>query len=281
MPQYATDRSYSKNRQMRKPIKAIALLIISLMLLSAFTSCGGEYELEITVFDDKNGKASVLRSRGKTLVLDCGNDSGTEVTEKLITENVGMVDVLIISSFAPEFFEGAARIIENFEVKSIYIPDYTPKAEAYESFMSLCDEQAIEPYIVEGSISFGIGDASVRVYAPVSSDSGEESELCLMTRVVCDDASFLFTSNAGETRISEFMQYDKNEYDLISISADSDCAASVKELITESAPDHAIISTQLTDTVKLLKDNDCEIYYPEKGTLQISCDGDDIEITQK
>lgn len=250
-------------------------------MLSGLVSCKEKPEMKMTFFSSENGDCTVITSQGKALVIDCGNGKGTAIAEYLNSENIHVIEALIISDFTDEHFKGASELMTDFDVNKIYVPGYYCEGDDYEAFLESCDRQALEPYKVDGSVAFPVGDTSVRVYAALNSIDVEKGDHCLMTRVVCNKRSFLICGDAGEERLKEFAEYDTNKYDLIKMPSHGGWYDSLNLLLENAKPKYAVISplegTDSQKTRERLDKEGCKVYSVEAESLTLNCNGKKIE----
>lgn len=268
---------------MKRSIRPFILCILALLMLSGLVSCKDKPEMKMTFFSSASGDCTVITSQGKALVIDCGNGNGTEIAEYLNSENIRVIEALVISDFTDEHFNGASALMAGFDVNKIYVPGYYCEGEKYEAFMESCDRQALDPYKVDGSVAFPVGDASVRIYAALNSIDVEKGDHCLMTRIVCNKRSFLICGDAGEERLKEFAEYDSNKYDLIKMPSHGGWYDSLNLLLENAKPSYAVIvpleGIESERTKELLDKEGCKLYNVESKSLTLNCNGKKIEFS--
>jgi len=271
-----------KKGQMTKPFRSILIITLVAVMLISLVSCKGENEMKICFFEEKSGDCTILTSRGKAAVIDCGNGIGTEICEYLLSENINVIDALVISDFTEEHFNGAVRVLSEFDVNDIYIPGYIQTGERYDDFITACDAQAIEPYMVDGMISFPIGDCSVRVYAADNSMDSEKGDHCLMTSVSCDKRNMLICGDAGEGRLKEFLSHNTLDYDLIKLPNHGAYYSCLEDQAKNWKPDYTVVipdsNIDHSKTVELFEKYKSDVYITDNGRLIFNCDGKKLEI---
>jgi len=253
---------------MSKNFKAILLCFLVFILLLNLISCKEEPDVHIKFFENDS---AALTSLSRAVLINVSINDAKAVTKYLKSEKVELVDALIMGDMSADILEGSSHILKNTDVDKIYTSADIPENEAYDGFLEALDEAAIDPYCVEGSLSFGAGDTSIRVYASV-----DDPEASLITRIVCNKKAFLFLGGADDKRIFEFMRYDENKYDLIKLSYDGETGSALSELIEKAGPDILICAKDSPDQKDIAKKAKCDIYELNKD-ICFECNGKRIK----
>lgn len=83
----------------------------------------------MTVLDVGQGQSIILRSDGKTYLVDCGGDYDEDAAdlaaETLLSQGVHRIDGLILTHFDRDHAGGAACLLTRIPAETVYVPDLT------------------------------------------------------------------------------------------------------------------------------------------------------------
>ena len=201
---------------MKKNRKAAALLFSAFFMGLSLFSCnekqGGAAsgELKVTFFDVGKADAILLQSETANVVIDCGEKGdGKKISKLLEASEADTIDYLIITHFDRDHVGGAAKLIRGFDVKNVLTPNYEGNVEEYDKYVSALTEKNITPMKLTEDISFTLDGIDYTVYAPKNNFYGnndsDENNFSLVTKVVHNKNTLLFTDDAMEQRLDEIM----------------------------------------------------------------------------
>jgi beta-lactamase superfamily II metal-dependent hydrolase len=203
-----------------KKIKHLAAVVISSMIaVSALFSCNSKNnipkdakDLKVTFIDVGKADAIVLQSETGTVVIDTGEKGdGKKIANILDESETTAIDYLIITHFDKDHVGGAAKLINNYEIRNILTPDYEGTSDEYEKYCKVLAEKNIQPTKLTADMNFSLDDVKFTVYAPKKTFYGEddENDFSLVTKVVHHNNTLLFTGDAMEQRLDEIMDIGK------------------------------------------------------------------------
>lgn len=201
---------------MKKNRKAAALLFSAFFIALSLFSCNEKQgssssgELKVTFFDVGKADAILLQSETANVVIDCGEKGDGKKIGKLIEENESeTIDYLIITHFDKDHVGGAAKLIRSYNVKNVLTPDYEGNTEEYEKYKIALAEKSITPMKLTEDVSFTLDGIDYTVYAPkkdfYGNNDSDENNFSLVTKVVHNSNTLLFTGDAMEERLEEIM----------------------------------------------------------------------------
>ncbi|MBP5430845.1 MBL fold metallo-hydrolase [Ruminococcus sp.] len=199
---------------MKKNRKTAALLFSAFFMALSLFSCHEKQEpaktgeLKVTFFDVGKADAILLQSETANVVIDCGEKGdGKKISKLLEASEADTIDYLIITHFDKDHVGGAAKIIRGFDVKNVLTPDYDGTVEEYDKYKSALAEKSITPMKLTEDVSFTLDGIDYTVYAPKKTFYGEddENDFSLVTKVVHNKNTLLFTGDAMEQRLAEIM----------------------------------------------------------------------------
>ncbi len=196
-----------------------ALLLSSVIAILSVSSCSSKEsvpkdakDLTVTFFDVGKADAIVLQSETATVVIDTGEKGdGKKISNLLKESDTTVIDYLIITHFDKDHVGGAAKLINNFDVKNILTPDYEGTVDEYDKYCKVAAEKNIQPTRLTEDVKFTLDDVDFTVYAPKKTFYGDddENDFSLVTKVTHHNNVLLFTGDAMEQRLAEIMDIGK------------------------------------------------------------------------
>lgn len=110
----------------RRRLRAVSLVLAAVFLtVNLSVLFQSERKLRLTVADVGDGTAVVLRYEGRTAILGCGGNyyAGGAVCDIMSEYGSSFADLLLLPSAREEAASGAKRVLETFEVRTLYIGD--------------------------------------------------------------------------------------------------------------------------------------------------------------
>ena len=242
-------------------------------------------ELDLTVFDVGKADSMVLTSENSTVIIDCGEKGdGKEIISYLEEKNISSVDYLIITHYDKDHVGGAAKVINNIEVKNVLAPDYEESGDEMDKYNKALSEAGITPKLLTGDLSFTLNNAEYTVYAPKQSDYGEDNDndFSLVTKITHGNNVLLFTGDAMEQRLEEIM--DIGDCDFLKVPYHGRSLDNLDDFLSAVTPEKAVVCTSKSefsaDTQKELINRNIEYYATcFNGKIEVKSDGNNIDIT--
>ena len=227
----------------------------------------------------------VLTSENSTVIIDCGEKGdGKEILEYLEEKNITSVDYLIITHYDKDHVGGAAKVINNIEVKNVLAPDYEESSDETEKYQKALNESGITPQILTSDISFTLDDAEYTVYAPKQTDYGEnnDNDFSLVTKITHGNNVLLFTGDSMEARLEEIM--DIGNCDFLKVPYHGRKIDNLSEFLNAVTPETAVVCTSESEftnsTKKELEKRNIKYYTTfQNGQISVISDGNTIDIS--
>ena len=278
-------------------------VIVLLSVVTCFTlcSCNGSEtnqketvvppaatnEFHCSILKVGQADAMILRTANHTVIIDCGEeDDGDEVVEYLQDNMIESVDYLFITHFDKDHVGGVPEVIEHVDIKQIVSPDYEGSNDAYENYRKTITDKNISPILLTENMSFILDDVLFEVYPPQKKSYAEgDNDFSLAISVTHGDNSFLFTGDAESVRLSEIMEQTDREYDFLKFPHHGRYNNKTKMFIEAVNPTYAVITCSEKnpaeeETISVLENANCKVYYTKDGNVDVKSDGSEIIITQ-
>lgn len=148
-------------------------------------------DVRMTVLDVGQGQCILLQAEGKHYLIDCGGDSETEAAdlaaETLLSQGIARLDGVILTHYDNDHAGGVANLLSRVPADAVFLP------EGQE------DQAPVLPtgtqLHVRQDLTLQWQDCNLIVFAPVMSDSSNESGLSVLFRG--RDCDILITGDMG------------------------------------------------------------------------------------
>lgn len=227
----------------KKPVLLLGCIIAG--LCSALLLSWNEHrqcDYQMSVLDVGQGQCIVLQSGDACYVVDCGGDVGssaaTLVVSTLRTQGIFEIDGLILTHFDVDHMGGAASLLSQMPVASVYIPDADGQLRQR---MELEEAYAHKINVVRNNAYFSCGDAYISIFPANLGTDGNNSSLSILFQA--ENCDILITGDlnaSGEKRLLETVRLPDIEILVAGHHGAKDSTS--KELLDRLKPETVVIS---------------------------------------
>lgn len=272
--------------------------VFALALSLVFILCGCSETKEITiqatgdfnftVLDIGQADAIVMQTQNHCVIIDCGEKGdGKKILNHLAENDIETVDYMFITHFDKDHVGGAAKVINNTDVKNIITPNYEGTNSEYKKYVTAANNKSITPQKITEKYTFTLDDVIFEVYPPKKSYYNEaDNDFSLVIKITHGENKMLFTGDAEDERIDEFASELSGEYAFLKVPHHGRISKQTQKLIKNTKPQFAVITDSEKnpaedEVTKILEKYGSEIYYTKNGTVLLSSDGKSLKISQK
>jgi len=251
-----------------------------------------------------NADAILLRLDDTVILVDAGeSDDYHTISTKLDGYGIERIDYFIISHYDNDHIGTAAQILQNYEVGTLYMPDYVRKSSLYDRMMSTLKVLGSKVTVhrlakaEDADISLPHGRVwinSTALYEPgavLGSDNShdlEENNYSLITSVRFGDIDLLLTGDAERERMAEFAALEETarwDYDLIKTPHHGGYDKALGEFIRNASPryctvcvgDESLVDFELKTAMRSVG---AAAYYTYDGEIRFATDGTGMTVQQ-
>ncbi|WP_066506546.1 ComEC/Rec2 family competence protein [Abyssisolibacter fermentans] len=287
--------------------------IISLLVVLILVLCGcqgnvntGEKEvvadvtsllsggLEVHFIDVGQADSILIKMpNSKVSLIDGGNrDDGDMLINYLKNNNIKNIDYLIATHPHEDHIGGLPKIIHNFNVSKIYIPNKPATTKIFMSMMNEIKEKNIETITAKGgNIIYEDDGLSYNIIAPNSNKYDETNEYSVVTKLEYKNVSFIFTGDAEKDSEDEMVSknYDLKA-DVLKVGHHGGRTSSNSNFLRAVRPQIAVISCGKgndyghphKEALDRIKNSGAEIYRTDLlGNITVFTDGDKLYVNNK
>ncbi len=266
-------------------MKKIISLIMCFGVAVLSVACGKKEtypDFTVEFLDVGKADSMIMYTENSTVIIDCGEKGdGKKILELLEEKGIESVDYLIITHYDKDHVGGAAKVINNIEVKNVLAPDYEEKSSEIEKYEKALDSKNITPVRMTDDISFTLDDVQYTVYAPERTYDND-NDFSLVTKAVYHDTSFLFTGDAMYNRLDEIMNIGKCT--LLKVPYHARQIENFGEFLNNVRPQYAVACTsedEFSDKTKKCLEKYSVKYYATcfNGNITAVSDGNEVNIS--
>ncbi len=268
-------------------------LLLLLFLLFLVTGCSGEEKgtlLKMTFLDTGKSDCIVIEAGGCVVVNDTADaDDAGAICAFLDERQTKRIEYLILSHFDKDHIGSAAKLIGDYEVGQVLMPDYEEDSEPYMALMGALEETGTSYVRMREATSFSLEGIVFYVDAPREAVYENDNNYSLITAVINGNNRFLLMGDAQKIRTEEFLESPaaKARYDLVKMPHHGDYNKKLKELFLTAKPRYAVLTPDAErtrveeETLALLETGRCSAFYTDEGTITVTSDGKNVAVSQE
>ncbi len=259
-----------------------------------------EHLLTIRVLETGKSDCILIKLDDTVILMDTADaDDYAEISDTLESLAISSIDYLILTHFDNDHIGSAAKVIEDFEVAEVYMPNYVRDSGLYRSLIEALDENAGRTSVTklndDTEIALPTGKLWInvsRVYSnlsheePIPEDS-MDNDLSLICGISLGEFSALFMGDAEKGRCEDFLAQTQyaGQYDFVKMPHHGNYNKALSDILANSGVKYSVICSDAfanieTKTVLLLRDLGALTYYSYNGTILLRTDGKTVECVQ-
>jgi len=249
-------------------------------------------ELEVHFIDVGQGKSILIKSGGKTALIDCGeNDQDIALTNYLRKEKIYTIDILVGTHPHSDHIGSMDTVIDEFDIGTIIMPDIPddiiPTTKTYTDVLMSISKKGLKVTPAHPKDVYYLGDAKLTVLGPVGIYS-DLNNISAVIRLDYGGTSFIFTGDIEKGAESDLV--DSNAIlnaDVLDVAHHGSQTSSTKDFLAAVSPKFAVISCGLDnsyghphrDPVERIYALGCEVYRTDlDGSVIFFSNGQDITV---
>lgn len=245
-------------------------------------------DLKVYFFDVGQADSILITNNGHNMLIDAGNNEDGHKLVKYIKEDLGITefDYLIGTHPHEDHIGGLDDIINNFDIKKIYLPDITTTTKTFEDVLDAISSKELTITIPKIGETFKLGEADFTILY-TGTNSSDLNSTSIITKMIFGKYSYLFTGDT--TSDIEKTILDQNiDIDVLKVAHHGSKYSSSLEFLEKTTPSYAIISVgknnsydhPSSETINNLKKYTNNIYLTsELGTILLTSNGQTIDVS--
>ena len=259
-----------------------------------------EHLLTIRILETWKSDCILIQLDDTVILMDTADaDDYGEISDEIQSLGISRIDYLILTHFDNDHIGSAAKIIEDFEIAEVYMPNYVRDSGLYRSLIKALDENAERTTVTklndDTEIELPVGKLWInvsRVYPdlsheePIPEDS-MDNDLSLICGLSLGDFSALFMGDAEKSRCEDFAAQTQyaGQYDFVKMPHHGNYNKALSDVLTNCGAKYGVICSDgfaniETKTVLMLRNLGVLSYYTYNGTFVLRTDGTTVECMQ-
>ena len=245
-------------------------------------------DLKVYFFDVGQADSILITNNGHNMLIDAGNNEDGPKLVKYIKEDLGITefDYLIGTHPHEDHIGGLDDIINNFDIKKIYLPDITTTTKTFEDVLDAISSKELTITIPKIGEKFKLGEADLNIIY-TGTNTSDLNSTSIIIKMIFGNYSYLFTGDTT-SEIEKLILKENIDVDVLKVAHHGSKTSSSLEFLQKVTPSYAIISVgknnsynhPSTTTIKRLKKYTNNIYLTsELGTILLTSDGQKINIS--
>lgn len=225
---------------MRKLLFPLIFIIITLL-----SGCYKNNDLKIHLIDVGQGDSILIQTpQNKNILVDGGNENTEHIVKRYLkNKKVSTIDFIIATHPDADHIGGLDNVINNFNVKSIYMPEYEYDSNAYNNLLYSCKKNNVNiDYMYKEDFIDLEDNLSISVLAPsfIQENSNANS---IIFKLDYKSKSFLFTGDANEKNEYDIIEsFNLEDIDFLKVGHHGSKTSTSDIFLKEITPDIAVIS---------------------------------------
>ena len=246
-------------------------------------------KLEIHFIDVGQADSILINNNNKYMLIDAGNN---EDGEKLVTyfKSLGIEEFeYVIGTHAHEdHIGGMDNIIDNFGIKTFYMPDVLTTTRTFEEVLDSLENKSIAFETPEINAAFSLENAKLNVLH-VGNDDKDLNDTSIVLKMFYGNNKFLFMGDAT-TKVEEKILNKDLSSDLLKVGNHGSYYSTSQDFLNKVNSKYAIIEVGANNTynhptqsvIEKFNKKGIKIYRTDKdGTIIATSDGTNISFETK
>lgn len=245
-------------------------------------------DLKVYFFDVGQADSILITNNGHNMLIDAGNNEDGPLLIKYIKEklNIDSFEYVIGTHPHEDHIGGLDDIINNFNIKKLYLPDITTTTKTFEDVLDAIERHNLSITIPKIGEKFKLGEADLNIIY-TGTNTSDLNSTSIIIKMIFGNYSYLFTGDTT-SEIEKLILKDNIDVDILKVAHHGSEYSSSLEFLQKVTPSYAIISVgknnsynhPSTTTIKRLKKYTNNIYLTsELGTILLTSDGQKINIS--
>ena len=208
--------------------------------------------LHVVALDVGQGQSVVLRSQGKTALVDCGSTSGERsagdvAADYLQSAGTSCLDYLVLSHYHADHVNGVRTLLSRVGVDTLVLPNVEDETYQKEAILQLATKYHINILYASQVEELSLGDAVMTVYPPLGKGSTNEEGLTVLCTAGTFDALLPGDMDSATEEVL-LSSYDLPDIELLVVGHHGSRKSTSSKLLQSLTPELGVISVGYGNT---------------------------------
>lgn len=223
------------------------------------------------------------------MLIDGGNNNdGKLLVEYFKEQNIKEFKYIVATHPHEDHIGGLDEIIDNFNVKKIYMPNAITTTKTFEDLLDAIERKNLSFTVPTIGEKFKLGNSTFTVIY-TGTDTTDLNNTSIVLKMTYQNTSYLFTGDATEKTEEKILNQDITA-DILKVGHHGSAYSTTNQFLKKVNPKYAIISVgqdnkynhPAISTINKLKNSNIKTYRTDQnGTIIIENNNNNITITTK
>ncbi len=247
-------------------------------------------EIRVHFIDVGQGDSIFIElANGKCMLIDAGErDYAGAVISAIDCLGYSKIDYLVATHPHSDHIGGMQRVVENFEIGNIYMPEAVSDTQTFINLLETLDARKLSINVAKSGVSINIDASTVAEFVAPVTIVDDLNNCSAVLKLKYGNKTFLFTGDA-EIPEEETIKADIS-CDVLKVGHHGSYTSSGKNFLTLAKPEIAVISCGKDneyghphkDALDRLQNAGIDKIYRTdiSGTITVSTDGKTLNVTE-
>lgn len=242
----------------------------------------------IKFIDVGQGEAILIALPEKTMLIDAGpTGSAPKIAQVLQELGRNKIDYLVATHPDEDHIGGMADIISSTQIGTIHAPNKTNNTATYRKFLTAIQNNNLQITLAEaGTIIDQTDSYKLEILWPKKdANFPDTNDYSIIIKLTVGNKTILFT---GDAPTSAILDSNPGHIDVLKLSHHGSRTGTTEQLVRKLSPTYAVVSYAVDNSyghpmqsvLNALRKHSVEVWGTgANGTITITCDGTDIDIS--
>lgn len=288
----------SNKSKISLPVLVIAVIVILVSVISSIkgnitnsnsvNSDSTNTNIVIHYIDVGQGDCSLVElPNGQSMLIDAGTkEYADKICSYISSLGYSKIDYLVATHPHSDHIGGMIEVVNSFDIGQVYMPRASHNSKTFENLLTSISNKGLSINTAKAGVQVLSNDnTSIDFIAPVGSGYDDLNNYSAVVRIKHGKNSFLFMGDAEDVSENEILANGSSlNADVLKVGHHGSRYSSTKDFLNAVSPKYAVISCGKDNsyghphkqTLNKLSNIGSSVYITyEKGTITITCDGND------
>lgn len=245
-------------------------------------------KMQVYYLDVGQGDSIYIKTpNGDDILIDGGNNNrGDDVVAFLKKYHVDDLEVMIATHPDADHIGGLDTVLQNFDVKSVYMPKVTHTTKTFEDFVLAVKNEGLKLKEAKAGVSLELAGVDAEFVGPVTSYGEDLNSSSAVLKITNGKNTFLFTGDATVKAEQDMIASGTDlQADVLKLGHHGANTSTSEAFLTKVQPKYAIVSAgkdnqyghPTAETLQKMQAHNIQVFRTdEQGTIIATSDGSTI-----
>lgn len=245
--------------------------------------------IKVDILETGKSDCIVINTGDMIIMIDTAEEKNLSTIYSYMEENgYEKIDMLILTHYDKDHIGGATGVISTYDIGTVIESSFVADTKHYNNYHNALSEKGLAPIKLMENYYFSSGGCDFEIDIPKKPKYhlDQDNNASLIVSMSYGEKRFLFCADALEIRIAEYIDDFPGVYDFVKLPHHGSCLINYRLFLDEVRPTYAVITDSekkpaSDETLALMDMYEIEAFETRYGEINVTCDGEEIVITQK